>query len=123
MDRVGLGSWKPRERAARLGAFVLLVLSTATVLTHAYYLQFLEPGPPRPPETSRAINPSIEHYREAGVRYLIVSSTVYERLGPGHRQTRAYRRPFETCRLVKEFAPEPGKTMGPTIRILEIPKG
>jgi 4-amino-4-deoxy-L-arabinose transferase-like glycosyltransferase len=72
---------------------------------------------------SRVINQSVEHYREAGVRYLVVSSTVYERFGPEHRQTRAYQRLFETCRLVKEFAPEPGKTMGPTIRILEIPEG
>jgi hypothetical protein len=70
---------------------------------------------------SRVINQSVEHYREAGVRYLIVSSTVYERFGPEHRQTKAYRRLFETCSLVKEFAPEPGKTMGPTIRILEVP--
>jgi 4-amino-4-deoxy-L-arabinose transferase-like glycosyltransferase len=71
---------------------------------------------------SRVINQSVEHYREAGVQYLIVSSTVYERFGPEHRQTKAYQRLFETCRLVKEFAPEEGKTIGPTIRILEVPK-
>jgi len=71
---------------------------------------------------SRVINQSVEHYREAGVQYLIVSSTVYQRFSPEHRQTKAYQRLFETCRLVKEFAPEPGKIMGPTIRILEIPK-
>ncbi len=72
---------------------------------------------------SRVINQSVEHYREAGVQYLIVSSTVYQRFSPEHRQSKAYQRLFETCRLVKEFPPEPGKTMGPTIRILEIPKG
>jgi 4-amino-4-deoxy-L-arabinose transferase-like glycosyltransferase len=72
---------------------------------------------------SRVINQSAEHYREAGVQYLIVSSTVYQRFGPEHRQSKAYQRLFETCRLVKEFPPEPGKLMGPTIRILEIPKG
>jgi hypothetical protein len=71
---------------------------------------------------SRVINQSVEHYREAGVQYLIVSSTVYQRFGAEHRQSRAYQRLFETCRLVKEFAPEPGKIIGPTIRILEIPK-
>ena len=71
---------------------------------------------------SRVINQSVEHYHEAGVQYLIVSSTVYQRFGPEHRQTKAYKRLFETCRLVKEFVPEPGKIMGPTIRILEVPK-
>src|SRR5512145_3089512 len=60
---------------------------------------------------SRVINQSVEHYREAGVQYLIVSSTVYKRFSPDHRQTRAYERLFGTCRLVKEFAPEPGKIM------------
>jgi len=43
MDRDRLGSWKPRERVGRLGGWLLLVLSTATILTNAYYLQFLEP--------------------------------------------------------------------------------
>jgi hypothetical protein len=71
---------------------------------------------------SRVINQSVEHHREAGVQYLIVSSTVYQRFGPEHRQSKAYQRLFETCRLVKQFAPEPGKIIGPTIRILEIPK-
>ncbi len=71
---------------------------------------------------SRVINTAVEHYREAGVQYLIVSSTVYQRFGPEHRQSKAYQKLFETCRLIKEFAPVPGKIMGPTIRILEIPK-
>jgi hypothetical protein len=71
---------------------------------------------------SRVINQSVEHYGEAGVQYLIVSSTVYQRFGPEHRQSKAYQRLFESCRLVKEFTPEPGKIMGPTIRILEVPK-
>jgi hypothetical protein len=70
---------------------------------------------------SRVINTAVEHYREAGVQYLIVSSTVYQRFNPEHRQSKAYKRLFETCRLVKEFAPVPGKIIGPTIRILEIP--
>ncbi len=71
---------------------------------------------------SRIINQSVEHYREAGVQYLIVSSAVYNRFNPEHRQSKAYQRLFEICHLVKEFPPEPGKIMGPTIRILEIPK-
>ncbi len=71
---------------------------------------------------SRVTNTAVEHYREAGVQYLIVSSTVYQRFNPEHRQSKAYKRLFETCRLMKEFAPVPGKIMGPTIRILEIPK-
>jgi hypothetical protein len=72
---------------------------------------------------SRVINRSVDHWREAGVQYLIVSSTVYERFSAENRQTRAYRRLFAKCPLVKEFAPEEGRTMGPTIRILEVPKG
>jgi hypothetical protein len=70
---------------------------------------------------SRVINLSVDHWREAGISYLIVSSTVYSRFGPEHRQTKAYRRLFEVCPLVKEFHPEPGKLTGPTIRILQIP--
>jgi hypothetical protein len=71
---------------------------------------------------SRVINQSIEHLREAGVQYLIVSSTVYQRFNPEHRQSKQYQKLFETCPLVKEFAPEEGKIIGPTIRILEVPK-
>jgi hypothetical protein len=56
------------------------------------------------------------------VQYLIVSWTVYQRFGPENRQTKACERLFKACRLVKEFAPEPGKAMGPTVRILEIPR-
>lgn len=70
---------------------------------------------------SRVINRSVGHWREAGVSYLIVSSTVYQRFGPNHRQTKAYRRLFGVCPLVKEFQPEEGKLNGPTIRILQIP--
>lgn len=72
---------------------------------------------------SRVINVSVDHLREAGVQYLIVSSTVYGRFGPENRQSRRYRELFERCHLVKEFAPEEGRIMGPTIRILEIPAG
>jgi hypothetical protein len=71
---------------------------------------------------SKVINTAVEHYREAGVQYLIVSSTVYQRFNPEHRQSKAYKRLFEICPLVKEFAPVPGKIIGPTIRILEVPK-
>lgn len=74
-------------------------------------------------EESRVINQSVEHLREAGVDYLIVSSTVYERFGPEHRQTRRYQRLFERCPLVKEFRPEPGRISGPTIRVLRVPEG
>jgi 4-amino-4-deoxy-L-arabinose transferase-like glycosyltransferase len=70
---------------------------------------------------SRVINQSVEHWRDEGISYLIVSSTVYSRFGPEHRQTRAYKRLFERCTLVKEFQPEDGKLTGPTIRILQIP--
>jgi Dolichyl-phosphate-mannose-protein mannosyltransferase len=70
---------------------------------------------------SRVINVSVDHWREAGISFLIVSSTVYERFGPDNRQTKAYRRLFERCPLVKEFQPEDGKLNGPTIRILQIP--
>jgi 4-amino-4-deoxy-L-arabinose transferase-like glycosyltransferase len=70
---------------------------------------------------SRVINQAVEHLREAGVQYLIVSSTVYERFGASNRQTRAYQKLFERCPLVKEFRPEEGKLSGPTIRILQVP--
>jgi hypothetical protein len=70
---------------------------------------------------SRVINQAVEHLREAGVQYLIVSSTVYERFGASNRQTKAYQKLFERCPLVKEFAPEEGKLGGPTIRILQVP--
>jgi 4-amino-4-deoxy-L-arabinose transferase-like glycosyltransferase len=83
----------------------------------------LDPARYRVQMESRVINVSVEHYREAGVQYLIVSSTVYQRFSPENRQSKAYQRLFATCRLVKEFPPEPGKLMGPTIRILEVPKG
>ena len=43
MDRDHLGSWKPGERVGRLVGWLLLLLSTATILTNAYYLRFLEP--------------------------------------------------------------------------------
>lgn len=73
-------------------------------------------------QESRVINQSLGHLREAGVQYLIVSSIVYERFGPEHRQTRRYRELFARCPLVKEFTPEPGKIGGPTIRILRVPE-
>ncbi len=38
-----LGSWRPAERTRRLIGFALLLLSTATLLTNAYYLRFAEP--------------------------------------------------------------------------------
>src|SRR5262245_49017707 len=41
MDRDRLGSWQPPERVSRLTGFVLLLLSTSTILTNAYYLRFL----------------------------------------------------------------------------------
>ena len=38
------GSWRPEERTRRRVAFVFLLISTATLLTNAYYLQFAEPA-------------------------------------------------------------------------------
>ena len=72
-------------------------------------------------EHARAIDMGVGHYREAGVQYLIVTSTAYERFGPAHRQTKNYERLFRICPTVKEFLPKEGKVMGPTIRILQIP--
>ena len=38
------GTWRPQERTRRRVGFVFLLLSTATLLTNAYYLQFAEPA-------------------------------------------------------------------------------
>ncbi len=38
------GSWRPEQRTRRRVGFVLLLLSTATLLTNAYYLSFAEPA-------------------------------------------------------------------------------
>lgn len=40
----GFGSWRPDPRTFKRVGFALLLLSTATFLTNAYYLQFLEPA-------------------------------------------------------------------------------
>jgi 4-amino-4-deoxy-L-arabinose transferase-like glycosyltransferase len=72
-------------------------------------------------EHARVIDVGVQHYREAGVQYLIVTSTAYERFGPESRQTKNYQKLFNICPTVKEFAPIEGKIMGPTIRILQIP--
>ena len=74
-------------------------------------------------QESVLVRRSVEDYREAGVRYLVVSSTVYKRFGANSRRGRAYERLFNICPLVKEFAPVEGRLMGPTIRILEVPAG
>jgi hypothetical protein len=37
------GSWKPSERVGRFVAWILLLLSCATLLTNSYYLRLLEP--------------------------------------------------------------------------------
>lgn len=73
-------------------------------------------------QEARIINRGIASYRESGVEYLVVSSALYERFGPEHRQTRAYQRIFARCPLVKEFSPEEGRIIGPTIRILQVPE-
>ena len=64
---------------------------------------------------------AVRDYREAGVEYLVVSSTVYERFGPNSQRARIYAKLFNICPLVKEFAPEEGRIYGPTIRILRVP--
>ncbi len=74
-------------------------------------------------QESVLVRRSVEDYREAGVQYLVVSSTVYKRFGANSRRARAYERLFNLCPLVKEFAPVEGRIMGPTIRILEVPAG
>ena len=66
---------------------------------------------------------AVRDYRDAGVQYLIVSSTVYDRFGTDSQRARSYEKLFNICPLVREFAPEPGRIMGPTIRILQIPAG
>jgi 4-amino-4-deoxy-L-arabinose transferase-like glycosyltransferase len=71
---------------------------------------------------SRLISRAVADYRREGVQYLVVSSMVYERFPPEHRQSRAYAKLFEICPLVQEFAPLPGRTSGPTIRILRVPE-
>jgi 4-amino-4-deoxy-L-arabinose transferase-like glycosyltransferase len=43
MDRDQIGSWRPADRTARLTGWLLLLLTTSTLLTNAYYLRFLEP--------------------------------------------------------------------------------
>ena len=72
-------------------------------------------------ERKRVIDIGVDHLRDAGVQYLIVTSTSYRRFGAEHRQTRNYERLFGRCPLVKEFEPESGRLFGPTIRILEVP--
>lgn len=69
----------------------------------------------------RIAGKSLEEYRELGVEYLVLSSMVYERFGPGHRLTRDYDALFAACPLVKEFRPVPGKLSGPTIRLVSLP--
>ena len=66
---------------------------------------------------------SVEDYRKAGVQYLVVSSTVYNRFGADSRRARAYEKLLNICPLVKEFAPVEERIMGPTIRILQVPSG
>ena len=72
-------------------------------------------------ERKRAIDIGVAHHREAGVDYIIVSSTGYARFGKEHRQTKNYEKLFAICPLVREFKPEPGRIHGPTIRILQVP--
>ena len=72
-------------------------------------------------ENKRVIDIGVAHHREAGVEYLIVSSTSYRRFGPEHRQTKNYQKLFAICPLVREFKPESGRIYGPTIRVLQVP--
>ena len=73
--------------------------------------------------SKRVIDLGVAAHRDAGAEYLIVTSTSYERFGPEHRQTKNYGKLFAICPLVKEFAPEPERMSGPTIRILQVPAG
>jgi hypothetical protein len=82
---------------------------------------FVDPTRYRVTMESRLITRSVQDYRANGVEYLIVSSAQYDRFGPEHRQTLAYAKLFAICPLVKEFAPTEGRTIGPTIRILQVP--
>lgn len=69
----------------------------------------------------RIVGKSLGEYRELGVEYLVLSSMVYERFGPGQRTARAYDELFATCPLVKEFRPVEGTLSGPTIRLVSVP--
>lgn len=81
----------------------------------------MDPKRFRVSHTKRAIDVGVAHHREAGAQYIIVTSTSYKRYGPENRQTKNYEKLFNLCPLVKEFAPEPGRLFGPTIRILQVP--
>ena len=41
---INFGSWRPAPRVFKSVGFVLLLLSTASLLTNAYYLRFAEPA-------------------------------------------------------------------------------
>jgi 4-amino-4-deoxy-L-arabinose transferase-like glycosyltransferase len=69
---------------------------------------------------SRITDRAVNDYLAEGVEYLIVSSALYGRFGPEHRQTKNYQRLFRICPTVAEFPPVPGKLVGPTIRILRV---
>ncbi|MFQ5791519.1 MAG: hypothetical protein ACE5JI_13690, partial [Acidobacteriota bacterium] len=70
---------------------------------------------------SRVINRAVRDLRTEGVQYLVVSSTVYSRFSPEHRQSQNYEKLFRICPQVAEFKPVEGKLYGPTIRILSVP--
>jgi len=70
---------------------------------------------------ARIVAKPLDAYRELGVEYLVASSMVYERFGPGHRITKAYDDLFRRTTLVKEFGPVDGRLQGPTIRVLAVP--
>ena len=70
---------------------------------------------------ARLITRAVANYRSEGVQYLVTSSALYARFGPEHRQTKAYEKLFAICPLVKEFTAVDGRSIGPTIRILQVP--
>ena len=70
---------------------------------------------------ARLITRAVANYRSEGVQYLVTSSALYARFGPEHRQTKAYEKLFAICPLVKELTAVDGRSIGPTIRILQVP--
>jgi hypothetical protein len=72
-------------------------------------------------DEARVANRPLADYQREEVDYLIVSSMVYERFGPEHRITKAYRELFALCPTVKEFGPIGDTRAGPVIKILRVP--
>ncbi len=98
-------------------------LPAGTAVAVELYGPVLDRSRYRVVKESRIVNRGVRGYRSEGVEYLVVSSYMYERFPPDHRQSRDYQELFSICPLVQELAPVPGERFGPTIRILHVPAG